>query len=132
MITRRDVLSAVALLSVLPGRSELFGQETAGTAPDPSVQESLTEHKECTFTGETVPLDNSSFEGCSFQGCTLTYAGGPSRLVRNKFIDCSFELAGGAANGLFLLRTLGLVTTYSKKVRATPSRIAVEQSLAQT
>jgi len=132
MISRREALSAVALFSVLPAHSGLFGQETAAKTLEPSVQEQLTKHKDCAFEGETMSLDNSSFEGCTFQGCTLTYAGGPSRLVTNKFIDCSFELAGGAANGLFLVRTLGLVTTSSPKVRTTPSQIAVEQSLART
>src|ERR1051326_5683942 len=78
MISRREALSAVALFSVLPAHSGLFGQETAAKTLEPSVQEQLTKHKDCAFEGETMSLDNSSFEGCTFRGCTLTYAGGPS------------------------------------------------------
>jgi hypothetical protein len=124
MITRRKALSAVALFSVLR-HNKLVGQETAAKAP--STQEPLNQHRQCTFVGEIVPLDGSSFEECTFQNCMFAYAGGPSRLIRNKFINCSFELVGGAANGLFLLRTLGLITTSSAKVKTTPSQIAIEQ-----
>lgn len=128
MITRRKALSAVALFSALPRHTRLRGQDTAAKTAT-LFKEPLTEHKQCTFVSEIVPLDNSSFEECTFQKCTLAYAGGPSRLIRNTFTDCSFELVGGAANGVFLLRTLGLATTSSAKVRTSPSQIAVEQSV---
>ena len=128
MITRRRALSDVALLAAVQSHSSLFGFQPRSTSP----QQPLTEHKDCTFTSELVSLDNSSFERCTFQRCTIAYAGGPSRLAQNRFAECSFELVGGAANGLFLLRRLGLVRRFSTNVRATPSQIAVENSSGDT
>lgn len=110
----------------LPSSPKLLALETPATSRITPGQQQLTQHKDCTFEGEVVPLDNSSFEGCTFRKCTIAYAGGPARLVRNRFTDCSFELVGGAANGLFLLRTLGLVGSAASNVKATPGQIAIE------
>lgn len=59
------------------------------------------------FTNIRVPLDNSFFQECEFEGCTLEYAGsGPVSMVGCKFSNVRWEFVGSAANTLAFLHGL--------------------------
>jgi hypothetical protein len=56
------------------------------------------------FSGQRVKLDGNSYEDCSFNNATLTYAGGaPPELIRCDMSGASVGFTGAAeSTGLFL------------------------------
>ena len=58
------------------------------------------------LTGRVV-LDNTSFEGCTFQQATLVYFGGPPPSIRDcNFQGVSFRFDGAAGRTLALLQAM--------------------------
>jgi hypothetical protein len=55
------------------------------------------------FTGE-VTLDYNEFVDCEFRDCVLLFHGGDFSLVRARFVNVRFGLAGPANNTLNFLR----------------------------
>jgi hypothetical protein len=56
-----------------------------------------------TFTGD-VTLDYNEFVDCEFRDCVLLFHGGDFSLVRARFVNVRFGLAGPANNTLNFLR----------------------------
>ncbi|MDZ7706781.1 MAG: hypothetical protein U5J97_02590 [Trueperaceae bacterium] len=68
----------------------------------------MTERVEgATFAGQTVRLDDRRFVSCTFDGCSIVYAGGPTEVLGCTFTDCIWQLEGRAANTVTLLGGLG-------------------------
>ena len=59
-----------------------------------------------TFQGVNVSLDETHFEGCTFENCTLTYSGGRVGLVGCRFAGCEWEFTGAAAATLSFMSAL--------------------------
>ncbi len=71
----------------------------------PSDFMALVEAKERKFSNETVVIDGTSYQNCSFDRCKIIYRGGPTRLV-SCYISpgCAIELQDAAA---FVYQVLG-------------------------
>lgn len=73
-----------------------------------AVPSRMTERVEgATFAEQTVQLDGRRFVSCSFDGCSIVYAGGPAEVLACTFTDCVWRLEGRAANTVTLLGGLG-------------------------
>jgi hypothetical protein len=60
-----------------------------------------------TFHNQTVQIDGSSYRNCTFDGCTIIYSGGASRLDSCKISpNCSIEFRDAAAYVIQILREL--------------------------
>ena len=54
-----------------------------------------------TFKNETIRLDGNEYQGCTFDGCVLEYAGGTLPIMANNNIGNSrFSFSDAAANTL--------------------------------
>jgi hypothetical protein len=57
------------------------------------------------FQGETIDLDNNTYERCHFDNCHLRYSGGAPPTLRSVVIDgCHWEIADQAGRVLKFLR----------------------------
>lgn len=58
----------------------------------------MVRHQGGTFSNTRVDLDDQTYEGCTFERCTIVFAGrGPYKLSGCTFTDCQFVLDGAAA-----------------------------------
>ena len=65
----------------------------------------LVEAKGLTFSRETVVIDGTSYQNCSFVECRIIYRGGPTRFVSCSLSpNCRIELQDAAA---FVYQVLG-------------------------
>lgn len=102
----------------------------------------MTERVEgATFAEQTVQLDGRGFVSCTFDGCRIVYAGGPTELLGCTFSDCVWHLEGEAANTITLLGGLGasdgptgprLVTGLFSQLRRMRGEAASTQEQAST
>lgn len=59
------------------------------------------------FENEDVIIDFTVYENCYFNKCRIIYYGhGPFQMIGDRFDDCSYELAGPAANAINYLRSM--------------------------
>ena len=59
------------------------------------------------FENEDVIIDFTVYESCFFKKCRIIYYGhGPFQMKSDTFEDCTYELAGPAANAIAYLRAL--------------------------
>jgi hypothetical protein len=58
----------------------------------------LVDAKGLIFSHETVVIDGTRYQNCSFEECTIIYRGGPTRLVSCSISEkCRIELQDAAA-----------------------------------
>jgi len=107
-----------------------------------AVPSLMTERVEgATFTAQAVRLDGRRFASCTFDGCSIVYAGGPTEVVGCAFNDCVWKLEGQAANTVTLLGALGasdgmtggrLVTNLFPQLRRMSGEVAAIPEQAST
>ena len=59
-----------------------------------------------TYRHQNVVLDDTAYEGCILEGCTLLYSGGTFNLKDNGLVQCRLVMNGSAANTMDLLQRL--------------------------
>lgn len=71
----------------------------------PSDSMPLVEAKGLKFSHQTVVIDGTRYQNCSFTDCKIIYRGGPTRLASCSISpQCTLELQDAAA---FVYQTLG-------------------------
>src|SRR4051794_22980659 len=77
----------------------------------------MVDHREETFTSQTVHLDDNSFVQCTFANCYLVYSGGgPPTLISNNIDGCEFILEGAARRPLAYLGVLWLAGNEMRQI----------------